>query len=629
VKRYLQNADSDWFKRRLSGVIICAVAAFVLLMVRAFHLQVLQGEELRRLSANNCIRLQGIDAPRGLIFDRHGRRLVDNRPAFDVGVILKDARPLEQTLARLAGYLHLEEAELRDRLARRNGEAAYKPVIVERDISRDTLAVLEAHKFDLPGVVVNVVPRRHYIHETSAAHLLGYLGEISVAELQKGLFPEARAGDFIGKSGVEKTFEKYLKGERGGRQVEVNANGQVVRVLQTVPATPGKNIFLTIDQELQRKAETLLEGIAGAAVAMDPSTGEVLAIASSPTFDQNDFVSGLSNQVWDEIRANPFRPLENKAIQGTYPPASTYKIITAIAGLEEGVIDENTTFFCPGHYRLGNRTFRCWKRGGHGKLNVVEAIEKSCDVFFYQVGQKLGVDRLAWYAKACGLGTPAGIDIAHEAAGLVPTADWKKQRTGVSWQAGETLSVAIGQGYNLTTPLQMLALTAAVGNGGSRLRPLILQSLRNPDGEILYSCRPEEIGHLPVSPKTLDIVRRGLWKVVNQKTGTAWVARIAGIDVCGKTGTAQVFSRKKNETLFAQERPAFLNSHAWFVAYAPAENPRIAVAVIVEHGEHGSNAASPIARELIKTYLRSPLSQTVAAGAVEAPAVDELGMPPG
>jgi penicillin-binding protein 2 len=629
VKRYLQNADSDWFKRRLSGVIICAVAAFVLLMVRAFHLQVLQGEELRRLSANNCIRLQGIDAPRGLIFDRHGRRLVDNRPAFDVGVILKDARPLEQTLARLAGYLHLEEAELRDRLARRNGEAAYKPVIVERDISRDTLAVLEAHKFDLPGVVVNVVPRRHYIHETSAAHLLGYLGEISVAELQKGLFPEARAGDFIGKSGVEKTFEKYLKGERGGRQVEVNANGQVVRVLQTVPATPGKNIFLTIDQELQRKAETLLEGIAGAAVAMDPSTGEVLAIASSPTFDQNDFVSGLSNQVWDEIRANPFRPLENKAIQGTYPPASTYKIITAIAGLEEGVIDENTTFFCPGHYRLGNRTFRCWKRGGHGKLNVVEAIEKSCDVFFYQVGQKLGVDRLAWYAKACGLGTPAGIDIAHEAAGLVPTADWKKQRTGVSWQAGETLSVAIGQGYNLTTPLQMLALTAAVGNGGSRLRPLILQSLRNPDGEILYSCRPEEIGHLPVSPKTLDIVRRGLWKVVNQKTGTAWVARIAGIDVCGKTGTAQVFSRKKNEALFAQERPAFLNSHAWFVAYAPAENPRIAVAVIVEHGEHGSNAASPIARELIKTYLRSPLSQTVAAGAVEAPAVDELGMPPG
>jgi penicillin-binding protein 2 len=278
---------------------------------------------------------------------------------------------------------------------------------------------------------------------------------------------------------------------------------------------------------------------------------------------------------------------------------------------------------------LGNRTFRCWKRGGHGKLNVVEAIEKSCDVFFYQLGQKLGVDRLAWYAKACGLGTPAGIDIAHEAAGLVPTADWKKQRTGVSWQAGETLSVAIGQGYNLTTPLQMLAVTAAVGNGGSRLRPLILQSLRNPDGEILYSCRPEEIGHLPVSPKTLDIVRRGLWKVVNQKTGTAWVARIAGIDVCGKTGTAQVFSRKKNEALFAQERPAFLNSHAWFVAYAPAENPRIAVAVIVEHGEHGSSAASPIARELIKTYLRSPLSQTVAAGAAEAPAGDELGIPPG
>ncbi|MDZ7597193.1 MAG: penicillin-binding protein 2 [Desulfobacterales bacterium] len=629
MNRYLQNADGDWFKRRLSGVIFCAVVAFVVLMVRVFYLQVMQGEELRRLSDNNCIRLQGIDAPRGLIFDRNGKRLVDNRPAFDVGVIVKDARPLEQTLARLAGYLDLDEAELRQRLAHRNGEADYKPVIIERDISRDTLAVLEAHKFDLPGVVVNVVPRRNYIYETSAAHLLGYLGEVSGTELQKELFPGARAGDFIGKSGVEKAFEKYLKGERGGRQVEVNANGQVVRVLKTVEATPGKNIFLTIDKELQRKAETLLEGIAGAVVAMDPSTGEVLAIASSPTFDQNDFVSGLSNEVWDGIRSNPFRPLENKAIQGNYPPASTYKIITAIAGLEEGVIDENTTFTCPGHYRMGNRTFRCWKRGGHGRVNVVEAIEKSCDVFFYQVGQKLGVDRLAWYAKACGLGVPAGIDIAHEAAGLVPTADWKKQRTGVSWQAGETLSVAIGQGYNLTTPLQMLGLTAAVGNGGTRLRPLILKSLQNPNGETLFSCLPEEIGQLPVSPKTLDIVRRGLWRVVNQKTGTAWVAHTAGIDICGKTGTAQVFSRKNNETLFAKDRPAFLNSHAWFVAYAPAVNPRIAVAVIVEHGEHGSNAASPIARELVKTYLRSPLSQTVADGAVDAPPAAEFQMPQG
>jgi penicillin-binding protein 2 len=629
VNRYLQNADGDWFKRRLSGLIFCAVAAFVLLMVRVFYLQVIQGEELRRLSDNNCIRLQGIDAPRGLIFDRNGRRLVDNRPAFDVGIIIKDARPLEQTLARLAGYLDLDEAELRERVARRNGEAAYNPVIIERDISRDTLAVLEAHKFDLPGVVVNVIPRRHYIYETSAAHLLGYLGEISGPELQKALFPGSRAGDFIGKSGVEKAFEKFLKGERGGRQVEVNANGQVVRVLKTVEATPGKNIFLTIDKELQRKAETLLEGIAGAAVAMDPFTGEVLAIASSPAFDQNDFVSGLSTEVWDGIRSNPFRPLENKAIQGTYPPASTYKIITAIAGLEEGVIDENTTFYCPGHYRLGNRTFRCWKRGGHGKLNVVEAIEKSCDVFFYQVGQKLGVDRLAWYAKACGLGAPAGIDIAHEAAGLVPTADWKKQRTGVSWQTGETLSVAIGQGYNLTTPLQMLVLTAAVGNGGIRLRPLILKSLQNPDGETLFSCRPEEIGQLPVSPKTLDIVRRGLWRVVNQKTGTAWVARVAGIDICGKTGTAQVFSRKKNETLFTQDRPAYLNSHAWFVAYAPADNPRIAVAVIVEHGEHGSSAASPIARELVKTYLLSPPAQTVVAGAVAAPPIAGRSMPRG
>ena len=260
---------------------------------------------------------------------------------------------------------------------------------------------------------------------------------------------------------------------------------------------------------------------------------------------------------------------------------------------------------------------------------MVEDLEKSCDVFFYQVGQKLGIDRLAWYAKACGLGVASGIDIAHEAAGLVPTAAWKKQRTGVSWQAGETLSVAIGQGYNLTTPLQMLVLTAAVGNGGSRLRPLILKSLQNADGETVFSCRAEEVGKLPVSLKTLGIVRKGLWNVVNHKTGTAWVARIAGIDICGKTGTAQVFSRKKNETLFAKDRPAYLKSHAWFVAYAPAVNPRIAVTVMVEHGEHGSSAASPIARELVKAYLLSPAAQTVAAGTTAAPSAAAARTPRG
>jgi penicillin-binding protein 2 len=610
VKYYLETADSDWFKQRATGVMFFVAAAFVILFIRLFYLQVIEGEEYSRLSENNCIRRQYIDPPRGLIFDRNGNSnenlLVDNRPSFDLSIILRDAKPIKDTIEKLSGYIKVPKEEFFEKIASTKGRSSYKPVVLKRDIGRNALAAIEVHKFDLPGVVVDVKPRRYYIGRQSAAHLIGYLSEISAKELRKEKYSANRVGDFIGKFGVEKSHEEFLRGTLGGQQVEVDAKGQVVRILKIVDAQPGHNMFLTIDQKVQKKAEELLKNLAGAVVAMEPNTGHVLAMASSPSFDQNIFVDGMSHEQWDALASNPLRAMENKAIQAEYPPASTYKIITAMAGLEENVIDESTTFFCPGYYRYGNRVFRCWKRGGHGEVNVTKAIAESCDVFFYQVGQKLGVDTLAYYAKACGLGSATGIDLADgEARGLVPTRAWKKKRVGVAWQGGETLSIAIGQGYNLVTPIQMLVLTSAVANGGIIKKPLILKWIETAEGKVVYRSKSQRMGKLPATVETLEIIRKGLWEVVNKQEGTAWLVHVPGIDISGKTGTAQIVSRKTGDPGHkeTEEVADSLKPHAWFVAYAPSVEPKIAVSVIVEHGEHGASSAGPIAKEVITTYI--------------------------
>jgi penicillin-binding protein 2 len=599
----IKTVGTDWYKQRVSNAVFCVMAVFVLLGVRLFYLQVIVGDTYRKLSETNSIRLQKIDPTRGLIFDRKGRLLVDNRPAYALSIILKDASPLKRTLTRLAGFMGLPVQTFMDKISRRKGEPSYKPILLMNDIGRDALAVIEVHRYELPGIVVDVKPVRNYLEGPLSAHLIGYMGEISADELDSRRYKSYDVGDFVGKYGVEKSFESTLRGIRGGRQVEVNARGQVVRVLDTVPAVPGDNLYLTIDSRLQKKAEALLDGDAGAIVAMDPNNGEILAMASSPSFDPNAFVEGMSQAQWQELTSNPFRPLENKAIQGEYPPASTYKIVTALAGLEEGVITADSTFFCPGYYQLGNRVFHCWRRWGHGRIDVVDALAQSCDVFFYQVGQQLGVDRLAWYARACGLGTRTGIRIENEAAGMVPTAAWKRRRFGEPWQAGETLSVAIGQGYDMVTPLQMAVLTSAVANGGVRFVPRIISAVRAADGQMVSRAEPRVAGRLPVSAATLGLVRKGLYKVVNGSSGTARIARIDGISISGKTGTAQVFSAKPGATPKEKDMPLELRDHAWFVAYAPSDAPRIAVAVIVEHGEHGGSAAAPLARDLIGAYL--------------------------
>ena len=612
MQNYLESVDIDWFNQRLVKVLIAFLIAFAFLAARLVYLQVIDGKKLRHLSEINSIRIQDIDAPRGLILDRNGMTLVENRPSFNLYIIPKDAKPLEVTLERLSYFLDEPLDELTQKVKGGRRRGPYTPILISEDMPRDTLAALEVHKFRLPGVVVRVFPRRHYLHDALAAHVLGYMGEISADELQSSSFRNCKGGDYIGKFGVEKAFEAELRGRRGGRQVEVNAVGQVERVLSQVPAQPGLDISLTIDAGLQEKAEQLLAGHAGALVAVGANNGDILAMASSPSFNPNDFVIGLSQDKWQSLVNNPFRPLENKAFQAEYPPASTYKLVTAIAGLEEGVIDLDTSYYCPGHYTYGNRTYRCWKRGGHGAMDILSALAQSCDVYFYQVGEALGVDRLAQYAQEFGLGAPTKLNLDREAKGLIPTSQWKLKAKGEPWQGGETLSIAIGQGFNLVTPLQMAILAATVGNGGTRYKPNIIHAVHLPGESVRYS-EPTVAKQLLLSKETLSLVHQGLWEVVNQKRGTAYAYRLPTVAFSGKTGTAQVVSRVIDHTDAGDRVAEIPKDHAWFVAYAPSENPVIAVAVIVEHGEHGSSAAAPIAREIIRLHLQLPEDNQSAA----------------
>jgi len=610
--------DIYWYRRRIAWMMIIVMIMFFLMASRLFYLQIVRGEHYYTLSENNCIRLQRVKPFRGLICDRNGRIIVENRPSFDLRIIPKDAKPIETTLDCLARHLDVPFEDLALRVAQSTGGYGYRPVTLMEDISRNDLATVSAHRFDLPGVVIDCNPRRHYLYDGFATHLIGYLGEINTDELGSDKFRHKQRGDFIGRAGIEKVYDQYLSGTPGGRVVQVNAIGQLMKILDTVQPVSGHHLHLTIDYELQQKAHELLADKNGAVVAMDPSTGEILAIASSPSFNPNLFVDGISRKEWDEVMHHPGRPMFDKAAQGEYPPASTYKIVTAIAGLEEGLCEPHQTVFCPGKYKFGNRYYGCWKEHGHGSLNIVDAISESCDVYFYQLSRRIGVDLLASYARACGLGAKTGIDLEMESSGLIPTSEWKLRRFGVPWQAGETLSIAIGQGYNLTTPLQMLLLTAAVANGGTLYRPFIVRSIRSVEGTDIMTALPEKTGKLPVSSENLAIVKKGLWKVVNSEKGTARrYVHSNHVEMSGKTGTAQVVSRKVDHEI---HRKDVIRPHAWFVGYAPSENPQIAVAVLIEHGGAGSSTAGPIAREMMFSWLHpEPKTDiTTTAGAAAA-----------
>jgi penicillin-binding protein 2 len=595
----LDKNEQPEAKRVFTFVNIAMAVAFALIFVRLWHLQIIKGDDFRNLSENNRIRIQDIPAPRGILYDREGTPLVDSFPAFDVSLYRQDLRRPETLIRPLSQTLSLDQEKLQARMAAAKDLPPSQAFKIKTNISREELAQVETRRLDLPGVMVDVVIRRNYPYRSLAAHIIGHLGEISQEELEKDLYSNHKAGYLVGKYGIEQTHEVELMGESGGRQIEVNAVGRMMRVLGTVEPIPGNNLFLTLDLELQKAAEEALAGKNGAVVALDPRNGDVLAMVSKPDFDPNLFSRGITPENWKSIIGNPARPLQNRATQGQYPPGSVFKIITALAALEEKAITPDTVFSCSGAFPFGNRDYHCWKKEGHGRMDLKRAIVESCDVYFYQVGLRLGVDRIAKYASAMGLGKPTGYPLGQEKPGLVPTSAWKLKRFRIPWQTGETLSVAIGQGFNLATPLQIASSVSALFNGGRFFQPRVVQSVRSPDGEVLQEIPPVATRSLHFTPEHVEFIRDALWGVVNGPGGTGSRAKIQGFDVAGKTGTSQVIQRREGRGEI--NLPEF-QDHAWFACFAPAPKPEITVVAFVEHGGGGGAVAAPVARKVMENY---------------------------
>lgn len=628
----LKKIDADelvLLKKRTDIATAVIIIFIAILVARLWFLQIHQGDTYITLADNNRVRMLDIIAPRGNILDQQGRLIVANRPSFNVVWVKEDSPDPDALLKRLAEILQVDIAELLERIRAATYNPRHFPILLKNDIDWQTLVYLENNYYELPGIRVEILPRRNYQYGNLASHLIGYLGEINQSELDAKKWQNYQPGELIGKIGFEKLFENILRGEKGREYMEVNAFGFEQRRLKVQEPLPGDDIQLTLDLDLQIAAENALANEAGAVVAMEANTGRILALASSPDLNLDDFVGGISHDKWQALLDNPRRPLVQKPVQGQYPPGSTYKMITAAAGLSEGVITPNTEFFCTGSLAFGNRKYGCWKKGGHGQTDLHKALAQSCDVYFYQVGLRLGVDKLAEYATGLGLGQKTGIDFENEKSGLVPTSEWKLKAKGVKWQEGETLSIAIGQGFNLVTPLQLCQTTAIVANGGTIYQPQLIEKIYNPDGSVQRQFAPILLGKSPASEKVLALVRDGLVGAVNDRHGTARAAILEGITVGGKTGTAQVVRLEKYKDVKDEDIPFQYKDHAWFTSFAPAENPEIVVTVLMEHGGHGGSAAAPVAKKVLSRYFElqtkadRPADGTVeeltAAPAPEAP----------
>jgi penicillin-binding protein 2 len=594
---------------------------FCIFLGRLFYLQVVEGDVLRVESERNSVRTVRLDAPRGNILDREGRLIASTRPAFDVEVIPSELRDAERVYTALGQLLDEDVSQVRESVGKPHGRARFQPTAVSSDVSFEQLARVETHRFALPGVITEVRPQRQYEDGDLAGHVLGTLGEIRLDQLDRSGFEDYSAGEIVGQSGLEAVLENVLRGTAGGRNVVVNVAGREVERLDEVEPVPGNTAVLTLDLDLQREAvaayrndpapaapasaaresESPPPEKTGALVALDPRTGDVLAMVSRPSFDPNDFADGVAPETWRALTRDERRPLQNRAISGQYPPGSTYKPLLAAAALEAGVITPQSHFFCPGSFQLGRRVYKCWKKEGHGSVDVHEALVRSCDVFFYQTGLRLGIDRIADFGHALSFGRLTGIPLPEEKPGLIPTEAWKERRFGEPWMAGETVSASIGQGFDLVTPLQLAVAYGALATGVV-MKPRLLLRVEKPDGSLVEETKPELDSKLPISEANLAIVRKGLAGVVNEPGGTGGRARLPGITVAGKTGTAQVIRLEHYEGVDESRVPMRYRDHAWFVCFAPAEAPEIVVAVLNEHAGHGGSAAAPIAQRILAKY---------------------------
>ena len=591
---------------RIYALFAIIASGILLLLISAYMLQIVRGGEYFARSEDNRIRTVAVPSPRGLIYDRNGVLLVNNAPSFNLYAVPGDMRDPAQVARHLSTLIDMPSADIEQRV-RTGKDNAYLQVKIKNNLSLQEVARIEAHRLDLSGIRIQVEFKRNAVYDTLAAHLLGYVGEISKTQIESGKFPGVKQGEVIGQYGIEQSLDAAIRGTPGTKRIEVDALGQEKQLLSIDQPHPGDDLFLTLDYKLQAAAEAALGEADGAIVALDPRNGEVLAMVSHPMFNPNDLSVGVSPATWRNLTGDAKRPLINRAISGLYPPGSTYKVVMAATALTTGKTTPAESIHCPGFFPFGGRDFRDWKKGGHGRIALHRALVESCDIYFYRMGTRLPIDTISHYSHAFGLGESTGIDLPGERDGLIPSTEWKRRVRNEPWYPGETLSVAIGQGYVLATPLQMATMLSAVAADGWWHPPRLVKKRRDGQTGEIIEVKAAEGRRVPVSDETLAIIRSALAGVLTEPGGTARSSQSKHVTIAGKTGTAQVLEIKGD---IRKKLPKAFDDHAWFVAFAPVSEPTLAVAVLVEHGGHGGSAAAPLAKKVIEAYLAPSAAAT-------------------
>jgi penicillin-binding protein 2 len=585
---------------RLTVLQYIAAVLFSALAIAFWVFQIASHDKFLQMAENNHMRRLPRPAPRGVMFDRNGTILVENQSTWNIALVREQTKDLDRTLHILAEATGVDEAQLHETVNRRRREPSYRPIVLIENATFEQRVAFRARQWELPGIVDQEMPTRRYPPSAMAAHLFGYVGEITDVQLAREEYQGLEAGDVVGQAGVEQAFNQILMGRDGEQFVEVNSLGREIRKLDQLEVEPkeGRRVQLTIDADMQKAAEDAFGhyGYNGAAVILDPRSGEVLTLVSLPAYDPNKFATGIDRATWASLNTDALKPLQNRALQGRYSPGSTFKIVVATAALEEGLVGPDFRVFCPGGATFYGRYFHCHEKGGHGSVDMRHAIEKSCNVYFYTLGNMLGVDKIHKWGAALGLVDRTGIDIPNEIRSLVPSTEWKKRETGEKWYAGETISVSIGQGQVSVTPLSLAVMMMTVANGGTRYTPHVLKAIDDGNGwKPVPAAPPQAVNRMKDS--TVKAVHDGLWMVVNA-AGTGARGRVPGRDVSGKTGTAQVISLQGAKVAKGK---IDVRDHGWFVFFAPRDNPELAGVVFAERSEHGYLAA-PIAKHVIETY---------------------------
>jgi len=587
--------DLSLILSRTNKVFIVVSLLLLFLVFFCWKVQILDFKKYWNLAEANRTRESVIIAPRGLITDRNDVILAENSASFKASIIRENCRDYDRSLGEIGRLLEIAPEDLKVRIDKFKSLPPFWPIVVKDNLDVKDVSRIESRRLELPELIIEIDPRRYYPFSSLAAHVIGYMQELSEAELKSEAYPEKSLGDMIGRTGVERQYESVLVGSDGRRLEIVDSQGRSRGETSRLEPTPGYDLQLTLDFDLQQRATQLLEGREGAIIVLDPSDGEVLALASFPTYDPNKFITRFSPQEWMDLINRADHPLENRAIRGLYAPGSLFKLTMALGALNAGLISEQTSFFCAGSVNFYGRPFNCWQRGGHGTLSLADAIRHSCNVYFYNVGRRLGIDRIAESARLLGLGEKTGIDLPGEKEGLIPTPEWSRATRKTDWYPGETISVSIGQGPLVVTPLQVAVHTAIVANRGRGLVPHLLKpssaSQARSRQAIAGSTAAEKI-----KADLFDKVIRGMWKSVNEE-GTGRGAKVSDFDVCGKTGSTQLISREQAEKLGRE-----LKTHSWFTGFAPRDNPQVVVTVLVEYGGMGGATAAPLAGQLFSLY---------------------------